>query len=121
MKRLAYKLAVTAAKNSPSRFRVGSVIYCGSRIIGVGSNEMSRTHPKSPHPFLAVHAEFMAVINASRHGNNYLNGVEFLRGMDIYTHRLKKDGSTGLAAPCPHCFKMLRGLGIRRINYSREG
>lgn len=121
MNRLAYRLAVRAAESSPSRFKVGSCIYRGSKILGVGFNDMGRVHPRSPHEFLAVHAEFAAALSAAQSaGEKLTHYSEFLRGSSIYTHRLKKDGSVGLAAPCEYCRKFLLGLGIRRINYSRE-
>lgn len=104
------KLAVDAALASTDRFRVGAVLYRGSKILGIGSNDMRRTHPKSRHPFKAVHAETAALIDS---GSD-------VSGARIYVHRIKKSGEPGLAAPCRHCSETLAFFGIRRIEYSND-
>jgi deoxycytidylate deaminase len=109
MRSAVVRAAIKAALRSNSRFRLGAVIYKGSIILGVGSNQMDRTHPRSPHPYLTVHSEFDAVLGVDE---------EKLVGASLYVHRLKKDGSTGSAQPCEHCTRMLKAVGIRRVDWS---
>lgn len=81
-----------------------------------GYNRGQKTHPRSPHPYKSIHAEFDAVLGAVA-----MQGLQFgwdLRGYKIYVHRLKRDGSDGLAKPCVWCQKMLDQVGIKEISYS---
>lgn len=32
-----------------------------------------------------------------------------------------KDGMSGMARPCPRCMRLIKSLGIKRINYSTQG
>lgn len=75
---------------------------------------MGRCHPKSKHPWGAVHAEFDAIRDAA------LRQRFEIKGAAIYIHRLKKDGTSGIAKPCSHCARMLSKAGIRRIRYSTD-
>lgn len=104
-------LARQVALRSESRFRVGAVIYNGSSVYGIGANDMCKTHPKSPHPHKAVHAEFMALQDA-------LNERKTIHGTKVFVYRIKKDGSEGLAKPCEHCHAMLLWYGIKKIEYT---
>lgn len=111
-------LAIRAAERSKDRWRVGAVIYSGSRILGIGSNDMTRTHTRSGHPFKTIHAETAALLRAANGNAGSFRG--FLRGSRIYVHRLRRDGLPGLAAPCQHCQSTLRFAGISRIEYSLD-
>lgn len=112
-------LAIREAETSTDRFRVGAVVYRGSRILGLGFNSMDKTHPKSPHPYHSIHAEFDALLDAvNSQAYTSFNWSETLHGADIYVHRLKADGTPGLAKPCVYCYQMLRMAGIRKIGYS---
>lgn len=107
------RIAKNKAELSQHRFRIGAVVHHGNTIVASGYNKANKTHPRSPHPFKSIHAEFDAVIHAlyeTRHSN--------LRGFSIYVHRLKRDGSDGLAKPCVYCQFMLSQVGIEKINYS---
>lgn len=111
-------LAIREAKTSRSKFRVGAVVFRGSRILGLGFNSMATTHPKSPHPYKSVHAEFDAVLSAVHNFNSGFGWNDILHGTDIYIHRLKADDTPGLAKPCVYCYRMLGMAGIRKIGYS---
>jgi deoxycytidylate deaminase len=114
------ELATELSALSLARFRIGSVIYYKSSIVGEGFNDAIKTHPKSPHPWKVIDAEFAAVIDAVRgvKGHGYERNI--LRDCSIYTHRIKRDGTPGLAAPCEFCAKMLDWVGISKgdIYYS---
>lgn len=107
--------ASRCAALSVHRFRVGAVVYKRGSW-SAGFNKANKTHPRSPHPYKSIHAEFAAVLGAVA-----MEGVQFgwdLTGYSIYVHRLKRDGSAGLAKPCEWCQKMLAQVGIKEISYS---
>lgn len=110
------ELAMDEARQSPHRFKVGAVVYDRAYRIGWGHNEHRKTHPKSFHPFKSIHAEFAAIM----HGIG-TNGRDSVSNASIYVHRLKLDGSSGLAKPCEWCMKMLAQAGIRDIHWSLDG
>lgn len=89
---------------------MGCVIVRGSKVLGTGHNIM-RTHPKSPHKFKTIHAEFMAALNASYD----------IEGATVYVFRQFKDGTPAMAKPCPACWKFLRECGVKSVIYSFEG
>ena len=104
-------LAKRAALNSTTQWKVGAVVYRGSRILGVGTNDMVRTAPQSPHPYKTRHAEF-----------NALGDVEQAewRSASIYVHRVGRDGKTHNSRPCQFCAKMLALAELRRIEWSED-
>lgn len=104
-------LAEFEAKNSNHRFRVGAVIFRGSVIIGRGFNNADKTHPKSPHPYKSIHAEFSAFLHAFRLRND-------LTDCSIYVHRILRDGSPGLAKPCQWCTELLAKIGVKDVHWS---
>ena len=108
-----WKLAEYEATLSPHRFRVGAVVFRNKYALGSGHNNHLKTHPKSPHPFKTIHAEFAAVTNAL--GNFFEGAVSNGR---ILVVRLKADGTYGLAKPCKYCMFMLNQVGIKDINWS---
>lgn len=108
--------AIEAAKFSEHRFRVGAVVYKDNRHWASGYNKAQKTHPDSPHPFKSIHAEFDAVMNMISGEDSWWH--ETLKDYSIYVHRLKRDGSDGLAKPCCWCQKMLDMVGIKEIHYS---
>lgn len=101
--------AKRCAEKSTSRFRLGAVVFMGNKIIGCGWNQMNKTHLQSPHPYKFIHAEFNSLLGIKR-GD--------LRRASIYIHRLKKDGSTGLAKPCNSCAGFLSYVGIKKVYFS---
>jgi cytidine deaminase len=106
------RLATYEATHSTHRFRVGSVIYGTQRTpIGWGYNKADKTHPASWHPFKSIHSEFAAFLVAFRR-----LGDRDMKHLSIYTHRLMKDGTPGLAKPCPWCKEMLVKVGFKEKN-----
>lgn len=89
---------------------MGCVIVRGNTVLGTGHN-LVRTHPKSPHKFKTIHAEFMAAINS-----------EFkIEGATVYVFRQCKDGTPAMAKPCSACWKFLHECGVKAVVYSHEG
>lgn len=89
--------------------KIGCVIVRGSKVLGTGFNVI-KTHPKSPHEFSSVHAEFMSVLNA---GN--------VSGATAYVFRQTKDGTPSISRPCKDCWKYLLECGVKKVVYSFEG
>ena len=97
-------------KSNHKKYHLGCVIVKGSRILGIGWN-IHRTHPKSPHQYKFIHAEFMAALNAN----------EQIKGSTVYVFRQKKNGKWAMARPCKDCMKYLINLEVKRIIYSFNG
>lgn len=104
-------LAQAAAARSNERWRVGAVIYSGSTVLGVGTNDMTGTSPKSPHAFRTRHAEFNALMRVPEAKR---------RGSSVFVYRVGRDLKTHLAKPCPACQAMLDWSGVKRIEWSVE-
>lgn len=102
-------LAIREALKSNHRFRLGAVVFYGTKILASGFNKVC-THPKSPHPYKTIHAEFSAL--------NKLEGTN-LRRASIYVHRLMSKGEPGLAKPCLYCEGYIRSKGVEGIYFSR--
>lgn len=80
----------------------------GGNILSVGFNK-STNHPRSPHPFKSVHAEFSAILGLS---------LKDLKDSDVYVFRENKKGQPVMARPCKVCMKMLQNVGVRRVFYT---
>lgn len=112
MKR-ATLLAVQAAQNSTSKFRVGACIVRNNSI-ALGWNQMNTFHPralvlwKGVKIQLGLHAELHAMIRARFP----------LAGSRIYVARILANGKVAMAKPCEFCLEMLSSEGIADINYT---
>ena len=104
-------LAEAAALRSSWQWKVGAVIYRGSVILSIGTNDHLKTSPRSWHQFNARHAEFNAISKLSEYS---------LKGASIYVHRVGRDGLTHNAKPCPACEKMLAWSEIKRVEWSED-
>jgi len=104
-------LAKEASKKSDHHsHKLGCVIAKGKKVLGVGFN-LLKTHPKSPHNWKYVHAEFMAVVNAGYKVN----------GATAYIFRQQKNGIWAIAKPCESCWRFLIDCGVKEIVYSYAG
>ena|SRR3990167_5425173 len=108
-------LARLEASKSVYRFRLGAVIFRRDKVLGRGFNTPNKTHPQSLAPYKTRCAEFNSYINAVNLGIS----PNKLQGASLYVHRIKKDGSPGLAKPCEFCKRFLDQVGIKDIQYSR--
>lgn len=97
-------------KSDHYQHKVGCLLIRGNKILGVGHN-MMKTHPKSPHSFKCIHAEFMAFLNSN--GN--------IEGSTAYIFREQKNGKWAISRPCKDCFRFLTEKGVKTIVYSFEG
>lgn len=104
-------LAKQASRKSDHyKYRMGCVIAKGNKVLGTGHN-LIKTHPRSPHKFGMIHAEFMAAINA---------GYD-ISGATVYVFRQFKDGTPSIAKPCEDCWRFLMECGVKQVVYSYEG
>jgi len=97
-----------AKKSDHPRYRLGCVLMNKKHVIGLGFNA-HRTHPKSPHKYKHIHAEFSAILGCE---------VSDLRDSVAYVYRENRNGVIGMAKPCPTCHKMLQDVGVKRIYYT---
>ena len=111
MIRLASKIA---AKSKFKRARVGAVIVKAGRVLATGCNRIgySKYLPGRPYPE-SVHAEQQAVLQLLKEDR-----IDDLANATIYISRILRDGSCGLALPCPICRSLLHSVGIRRVVYT---
>lgn len=98
-------------KSDHHSHKMGCVIVKGNKVLGTGFNAM-KTHPKSPHTYKNIHAEFMATLNAR---------PASIDGATAYVFREQKNGTWAVAKPCKDCRKFLMDSGIRKVVYSFEG
>jgi len=95
--------------SNATSFKLGAVIAKGKRVIGIGFNNVRKTHPSSNTPYQKIHAEFAAILNA--------NGAN-LQGSTIYVYREGKKGKQLISKPCPNCQKLILAAGIKYVIYT---
>ena len=107
------KLAIDEAEKSVYRFRVGAVVFKGSRILSSGHNGIrsSRIHPFYKKYNNACHAEQDAILN--------IKDWSTIKGCSILVVKIsKKIGILSNARPCSMCQELLRYTGIKTMFYS---
>ena len=119
------KLAKNACYYSDNkRARLGCVIVYKGRILSVGWNLQDKTNPLQKRYNAArgydpnascsrntIHAECHALLKAKDLDVDWNKAIAFV-------YRIKKDGSDGLAKPCPACQAMLIEHGISKVCYT---
>ena len=105
------KLAKYEANQSTHKFRVGAIFYKGKTILGRGFNNGTKTHPKSPHPYKSIHAEFSAFLHSYRLNND-------LNGASLYVHRILANGDKAMAKPCEFCSELLTKINVLDVWWS---
>ena len=117
MTRRAYKYlqkAVTIAERSTSRARLGAVLVSKNRVVGLGFNQMKKTHPKQERfntmeEPIGLHAEVHACIGVP---------TPHLQGSTLYIARLLKNGNLAMSKPCESCRRFLIFAEVRRVIYT---
>jgi deoxycytidylate deaminase len=106
------RIARLMSRQSNARnFKFGSVLANGRKIIGVGSNDVVKTHPKSTTMNSHIHAELSAILNARSD----------VSGSTLYVFRAGRKERPLLAKPCKNCQALLIKQGIRFVVYSIDG
>jgi len=121
------KLAKEATKFSDMhKTHLGSVLVYKNKVISVGWNVESKTSP--------IQKEFNKYRNFDPDGSHTINSLhaEMLclhraRFMDIdwgkaslFTYRVKKNGTKGLARSCPACYNYAKTLGLGDMYYTTD-
>lgn len=103
------------AENSEHHiYRLGAVIFKGSRILGSGHNSFRSSnipekYKKYPH---TLHAEQAAIYS--------VNDWNTLKGASIVVIRLNKSGNLSKGYPCKYCLNTIRFVGIKNLYYSNR-
>ena len=104
------------------KHHIGCVVVYGHRIISSGCNIM-KTHPLQKelnkerfdgdtNHFL--HAETSALLPLiNRKDINW-------KDVQVYIYREWKDGTKAISKPWPGCRKLIKSLGIKKINYTTD-
>lgn len=115
---LSYALLPT---HGDYRCRHASFLVHRDKIVSIGINNPSKTHPKNLrfgyrnkrnqpiNNIIGIHSELAAVIKLGR---------QDLEGLDIVNTRIDRNNMLALAKPCVGCQDMLKQLGVNRIFYS---
>ena len=109
------KRCLEECEKSTYRFRIGAVIFKGSRIISSGHNGIrssSQIKSKFKKYENSLHAEQAALMNINW---NKVKGCSILV---LKISKTKKQLSN--AKPCPLCQKLLAHIGTHNIYYSNE-
>ena len=110
-----YKLALRMAEKSVSRFRLGAVLARKNRVISVGYNDMTKSHPLQQR--FSLDKSFVLGLHAEIHSCIGVSALD-LDGADIYVARILRSGKIALAKPCLVCEKFIADVGIRKVYYS---
>lgn len=104
------------------KHHIGAVVVYKHRIISSGCN-VQKSHPvqkelnkerfeDDSHHYL--HAETSALLPLmNRKDINW-------RDVQVYIYREWKDGTKALSKPCPSCQKLIKSLGIKKVNYTTK-
>lgn len=106
------KLALEEAESSSNYpYRIGAVIFKGSRIISSGHNQIRSNSISKKYKIFeeSLHAEQDALL-----GIDWLK----LKGCSICVVRLNYSGSLSMGKPCNMCYSALKFVGIKKIYYS---
>ena len=108
--RMDVALAAAMLSTAPrTGLRVGAALYCGARLLSIGSNRW-HSHPESDNTEFtkSLHAENVALIRRKHY--------DAPRGrLTLYVARQREDGSVGCSRPCVNCIKLCRLAGVARI------
>lgn len=108
-----FRRALYEAENSTYKFRIGAVIFKGSKIISSGRNEIRSN---------AIHPKYKKFLNTLHAEQNALIGLDWtqLKGCSILVIRINKNDELTIAKPCKMCMALLDYVGIKKIYYSES-
>ena len=108
------------------RAKLGSIIVYKNKVISVGWNLENKTNPLQEEynrlrgycndvreTKSSIHAEFAAMLRIKD------MNIDFNK-VHLFVYRIRKDGSSGCARPCPACMGFIKKLGIKNIYYSTD-
>ena len=110
------KAAVQEALKSDYKFKLGSVIFKGKRIISVGHNQIRSVSAVTDDKRKwsnSLHSELAAILR----GPNY----RIYKGASIFIVKVSKtEHSFSNARPCEYCMASLEYVGIKKIYFTNE-
>ena len=110
------KALEVAVDGTGHKQRLGCVVTDRRGRMIAAAHNIAKTHPLQHKystrvhrvkPFL--HAEIAALVRCRAQPHT------------LYVARLKRDGSVGLARPCPICEEAIREAGVKRVVYTTNG
>lgn len=109
MKPRYFDLAKKIASKSPSKYKLGCVIVKKSRVIAVGWNNMTKSHPRCKTEGNYLHAEIHALLGMEPSLTN--NSV-------AYVYREDRNGKISKSRPCAVCMGALRIANVKAVCYT---
>ena len=108
------ELALNLAKSSAvPRYKHGSVIVKGGRVVSTGINKIRN------HPDVLIDGNNFSKNDAHVHAEvDAIKKVSSLKGAKIYVARITKGGSAALSRPCEECYDAIVSSGITKIVYT---
>ena len=110
-----FSVAFAAAQLSDAPragLKMGSALFSGSRLLSVGANLYSRSHPASQQSkefIRSTHAEHTVLLKRQHYDT---------RGkLTLYVARRRADGTIGSSRPCPNCMALAKLAGVTRIHF----
>lgn len=106
-----FNLAKKIARSSTApNFKVSAILCKGNKVLGVGFNNVYKSHPLVKDTKSGkIHAELAAILNAKS---------ENLRRSSVYLWRHGREEKPLLITPCEHCRTLLINAGIHTIYYA---
>lgn len=118
-KYLKFLKGVATDNKTEARCRLAALLVHKNVPIALGKNQL-KSHPLQAKFGMNEHSIYLhAEIDALIKGVKELNS-EQLNKSTLYVARVLRDGTTGLAKPCPGCQRALKSFGIERIVWTTE-
>ncbi len=111
--------AIGIALTSNCRWRHGSVITKGSRIVAHATN-VRRNNPDLDHANATWHAEEAALRALDRATGRTYGGEGVYKGYTLYVARVNTKNEPGLSRPCANCWDTIVYSGITEVYYTNE-
>ena len=114
---LGYSYALTF--ESKHRIPVAAILAKGKSVIKQSTN-LIKTHPLQKNQYMTE--DYPQSHAHSTHAEVILLGnIKYNKKYSLYVCRRKKDGSIGIAKPCPVCMEIINKSGIGKVIYSISG
>lgn len=110
--------AVGVALTSTCRWRHGSVIAKGSRLVAFSAN-IHRNSPDLDYDNSSWHAE-EAALRALHRATGTTYGMGDFKGYTLYVARVNTKNEPSLSRPCEDCWRLLVANGITDVYYTNE-
>jgi deoxycytidylate deaminase len=106
-------LAASMLSDAPRiGLRMGAALLSGSRLLAVGANLYTRSHPASANEkefCRSTHAEHVCLLKRQHY--------DVTSKLTLYVARLRADGTLGSSKPCANCLRLCKLAGVSRVWY----